>query len=212
MGRLLNPSGDKVPPDKMYDACRILAAYVKWQGDLTWDFSGLHSGKIDAEFECLIDNYLEDVLSDSSEHKGWKIPETTLVYPWIARRFPQAKFIHWIRDPRDCIMGPHNTDNLGDFGVECPETDDVRKRRAISWYYQYQIMKETPDPESLITVRFEDFVEKQEETLERLEAFLGIPLARIVVRSDPVGRWKTDGEQHYFEFFEAAMAEQGYAE
>jgi len=210
MGCLLNRSGDKVPPEKMYEACRVLAGYVKWKGDLTWDFGGLHSGKIDPEFERLIDGYLADVLDDSSEHKGWKIPETTMAYPWIARRFPAAKYIHWIRDPRDSIIGPHNTDDLGDFGVEYPETDDVRKRRAISWHYQYQIVKATPDPENLITVRFEDFVEKQEETLERLEVFLGIPLARIVVRRDPVGRWKTDREKNYFGFFEAAMAEQGY--
>ena len=127
----------------------------------------------------------------------------------VAWSYPIDRY-RWIRDPRDCIIGPHNTDDLRDFGVEYPDTDDVRKRRAISWYYQYQIMKATPEPENLITVRFEDFVENQEETLEQLEVFLGIPLARIVVRRDPVGRWKTDRGQHYFSFFEAAMAEQGY--
>ena len=211
MGRLLNRSGDKVPPEAMYDACRVMAEYVQWQGELSWDFSGLSRGQIDPTFDLLIDSYLEDVLGDGSEHKGWKIPETTLVYPWIVRRFPEAKYIHWIRDPRDSIIGPHNTDDLGEFGIRYPPTDDVRERRAISWLYQYQIVKATPDPKNLITVRFEDFVEKQEQTLEGLEAFLGIPLARIVVRSDPVGRWRTDREQHYFDFFDAAMAEQGYS-
>ena len=211
MGRLLNRSGDKVPPESMYDACRVMAKYVTWQGGLSWDFSKLTNGQIDPEFDRLIDGYLEDVLGDSTEQKGWKIPETTLVYPWIARRFPEAKYIHWIRDPRDSIIGPHNTDDLGEFGIRYLATDDVRERRAISWYYQYQIVKATPEPKNLITIRFEDFVEKQEETLERLESFLGIKLARIVIRRDPVGRWRTDHEQHYFDFFEAAMAEQGYA-
>ena len=210
MGRLLNRSGDKVPPDALYDACRLMAKQVNCLGGLSWDFSELNKGQIDPEFDRLIDRYLQDILGDSSEQKGWKIPETTLVYPWIARRFPEARYIHWIRDPRDSIIGPHNTDDLGEFGIQYPATDNVRERRAISWYYQYQIVKATPDPKNLITIRFEDFVAKQEETLERLEAFLGIPLARIVVRRDPVGRWRTDHEQHYFDFFEAAMAEQGY--
>ena len=210
MGNLLNRAGDKVPPDKMYEACRVLARHVRWQGDLSWDFSGLHDGDIDPEFDRLIDNYLADILRDTSQRKGWKIPETTLVYPWIARRFPEAKYIHWIRDPRDSIIGSHNTDDLGDFDIQYPETDDVRERRAISWYYQYQIMKATPDPANLITVRFEDFVLKQEETLQRLEEFLGMPLARIIVRKDPVGRWKTDTEQHHFDFFNEAMIQQRY--
>ena len=210
MGRLLNRSGDKVPPEAMYEACRVMARRVNWLGELSWDFSESVDGQIDPEFDRLIDSYLEDVLADSSEQKGWKIPETTLVYPWIARRFPEAKYIHWIRDPRDSIIGPHNTDDLADFGIRYPATDDVRRRRAISWYYQYQIMKATPNPRNLITIRFEDFVERQEDTLERLEVFLGIPLARIVVRREPVGRWRADREQHYFDFFEAAMADQGY--
>ena len=211
MGRTLNRSGDKLPPEEMYDACRVLAHYVKWNGDLSWDFSSLHEMDIDPEWEQLIDSYLSDVLNDRSEHVGWKIPETTLVYPWIARKFPDAKFIHWVRDPRDSIISRHKTDDLRDFDIEYPPTDDVREMRAISWYYQYQIMQATPPPKNVLPVRFEDFVLKHEETLERLEAFLEIPLARIIVRKDPVGRWKTDTERHHFDFFDEAMSFHGYS-
>ena len=210
MGRTINPSGDKVPPEAMYDACRVMARYVRWRGGLSWDFAALHTMAIDAEFKRLIEAYLADVLAGRAGQKGWKIPETTLVYPWIVRMFPDARFIHWIRDPRDCIIGRHLTDDLRDFGVDYPETDDLRERRAISWKYQYDLMKATPRPKYSITVRFEDFVLKQEETLERLEAFLGIRLARIIVRPDSVGRWRTDREQHDFDFFREAMAEHRY--
>jgi len=211
MGSMLNRSGDKMMPDKMYDACRVLAKQIKWNGDLSWDFSNLHTCDIDPEWDSLIESYLEDVLNDQRhEHTGWKIPETTLVYPWIVRKFPDAKYIHWIRDPRDSILSRHRTDDLSDFDIPYPKTDDLRERRAISWFYQYQLMKATPSPENVITVRFEDFVLKQEETLERLEEFLEIPLARIIVRKDPVGRWKTDTEKHDFDFFAGAMSEQGY--
>ena len=60
-------------------------------------------------------------------------------------------------------------------------------------------------------VRFEDFVLRQEETLARLESFLGIPLARIPVNREAVGRWRTDTETNYFNFLEPAMREYGYA-
>ncbi len=210
MGRLLNPSGDKVPPEELYDACRVMAKYVDWKGELSWDFNALHEGLIDPEFDRLIDSYLSDVMVNSAAHKGWKIPETTLIYPWVARKFPYAKYIHWIRDPRDSITGPHNTDDLSRFGVAYPETQNERERRAISWFYQYEIMKATPRPKQRIVVRFEDFVMKQEETLCRLEDFLGISLGRIVVREESIGRYKQDSEQTYFDFFKEAMGAHGY--
>ena len=212
MGRMLNPSGDKVPPEAMYDACRVMAKYVKCKGGLSWDFSPLHTMPIDTQFETLINNYLDDVLSNKSKYRGWKIPETTLVYPWIIRMYPDLKYIHWIRDPRDCILSGHGTDDLRRFGVECPSTDNVRKRRAISWLYQYQIMQSTPKPKNYILIRFEDFVLRQEETLARLEDFLGIPLARIIVRPDAVGRWRQDAGVYFFEFLADAMRENGYGE
>ena len=94
--------------------------------------------------------------------------------------------------------------------MEYPKTDDERLRRAISWKYQYDIVKATPRPANWIEVRFEDFVLQQEATLKRLEAFLGFPLSRIIVRPDSIGRYKTDTGINYFDFFEPAMREYQY--
>ena len=212
MGSQLNPSGDKIPPHAMYDACRVLAQHVQWNGGLSWEFEPLLTMPIDARFKELINEYLADVLQNDAAQKGWKIPETTLVYPWIARMFPAIKFIHWIRDPRDCILGSHKTDDLRDFGVNYPQTDDVYERRAISWLYQYRLMQATPEPENVIQIRFEDFVLNQAATLKRLEAFLGIPLGRIIVRPDAVARWKRepDERRYDFEFLHEAIVENGY--
>ena len=210
MGAQLNGSGDLVPPGDMYEACRVLARRVRWLGDLQWDFGELHTCEIDPQFVRLIEGYLQSVLSSQSEHKGWKIPETTLVFPWIRRMFPDIRYIYWLRDPRDSILGPHCTDDLADFGIPYPATDDVRLRRAISWKYQDDLIRATPRPKYWIKIRFEDFVLTQAETLRRLEEFLGIKLARIPVRTDPVGRWKTDGGVNHFDFLEPAMDEHGY--
>jgi len=210
MGSSINKSGDKIPPGELYEACRIFARYVTWKGGLSWDFSRVLEMDIDPAFITLIESYLADVLNSKDEHKGWKLPETTLIYPWIARMFPDIKYIHWIRDPRDCILSGHRTDDLGNFGIEYPEPDDERQRRAISWQYQYQLMKATPLPASTLLVRFEDFVLKQEHTLQRLEEFLGFPLGRIIVRPDAIERWKTADGPHYFDFLQEALAENGY--
>jgi hypothetical protein len=212
MGRHLNPSGDLVPPEAMYEACRVFAKHVKWNGDLSWDFTEVLRMGTPEEFTRLLNLYLESVIDNevAVEPKGWKIPETTLVYPWIMRLFPDMHYIFWIRNPRDCILGHHITDDLRSFGIEYPATANERERRAISWKYQYDLVRATPKPKKWLEVRFEDFVLEQETTLERLEEFLGIPLARIIVRPETLNRWKTDTGQNYFDFFEPAMREYGY--
>lgn len=210
MGEPLNESWDLVPPEKMYDACRVFARYVEFKGGQEWDFSRVLAMEPDKEFVRLIEEYLGSVLSSKAEHRGWKIPETTLCYPWILKLFPDIHYIHWVRDPRDCILAGHKTDDLSEFGIEYNKSDDIRENRAISWKYQRELMKVTPEPEKLIKVRFEDMVFEQDKTLERLEAFLEIPLTKIEMRQSSVGRYKTDGGRHMFDFFREDLAECGY--
>jgi hypothetical protein len=210
MGAPLNEAGDLLPPESMYTACRLLARHVEWLGGLEWNWGALHAMEVPAEFIQLIESYLVSVISSPAEHTGWKIPETTLVYPWIVRMFPDTHYIYWIRDPRDCILGQHLTDDLNDFGIAYPATDDLRLRRAISWKYQQDLVRATPRPKHWLEVRFEDFILKQAETLARLEDFLGIKLAKIPVQPETVGRWKQDDQVNYFDFFAPAMAQYQY--
>ena len=210
MGEPLNVSGDLLPPQKMYDACRVFAQFVEYKGGIEWDFSKVLSMQPVPEFKKLIEEYLVTVLNSNSEYKGWKIPETTLVYPWIIKMFSDIKYIHWVRDPRDCILGEHLTDNLYDFGIDYPKTDDIRENRAYSWKYQRELMKATPDPKNLLKLRFEDMVHNQDGTLKRLEDYLGVKMAKIEMRTDSVGRWKTDAGKHMFDFFSEDMKECGY--
>lgn len=210
MGEPLNVSGDLLPPQRMYDAAREFARFVEYKGNLQWDFSRVISMEPTDKFKELINGYLESVLSSGCENKGWKIPETTLVYPWILKMFPDIYYIHWIRDPRDCILGGHMTDDLNDFGIEYDKTDNIRRNRAISWKYQREIEKAVPAPKHSLSIRFEDMVFDQDNTLKKLEDFLGIPMAKIEMRSDSVGRWKTADGDIMFDFFEKDMIENGY--
>ena len=210
MGAPLNTSGDLIPPEEMYEACRVLAAFVPWRGGLEWDWSALHSMEIPAEFTRLIDSYLTSVRESDALHRGWKIPETTLAFPWIVRLFPEIKYVFWVRNPRDCILGGHVTDDLNTFGIPYPPTEDERLRRAISWKYQHELVQATPKPAHWMEVRFEDFVLDQDRTLARLEDFLGMPLEKIPVQPEAVGRWRQDAGVNYYDFLEPAMVQYGY--
>ena len=210
MGSPLNVSGALLPTEAMYEASRLIARHVRWLGCLEWDFSRLHTMAIPSEFTRLVETYLQSVLTSTAEHKGWKIPETTLVYPWIVRMFPDIRYVFWIRNPRDCIVGEHLTDDLLEFGIAYPPTEDIRMRRAISWKYQYDLVRSTPRPAHWIEVRLEDFVLRQEAVLARLEKFFGITLARIPVKPEAVDRRKKDTGVNYFDFLAPAMREFGY--
>ena len=210
MGNTLNGSGDLLPPQAMYDACRVMAKHIVYKGNMQWDFSKLHTMPIPDEFKTLINTYLESVLKSPAVRKGWKIPETTLVFPWIARMFPDAFYIHWIRDPRDCILGNHLTDDLATFGVPYDKTDDLRLRRAISWKYQNEIVKATPKPKHWTCVRLEDFVLDQAKTLKKVGDYLGFPLVSIPVKPEVIGRYRTDKDRHDFDLFQEDLIEHGY--
>lgn len=190
MGAELNKSGDLVPAEELYEACRIFGRHVKHLGGMRWDFSEALTAPIDPAFTKLVESYLASVLESDAPVKGWKLPETTLILPWIVRLFPEVRYVYWTRDPRDSILGDHLTDDLADFAVPYEPTDDLMRKRAISWQYQFQIMRSTPSPFHRLDVRFEDFVMAQGHTLERLESFLGIPMTAIPVRPESIGRWK----------------------
>ena len=111
---------------------------------------------------------------------------------------------------RDSILNRHLTDDMRDFGIDYPTTDNPLEQRAISWKYQYDIVQATPAPANWIEVRFEDFVLDQERTLQRLEEYLGIELARIPVRRDAVGRWRTAEHAMNFDFFQSALTQYNY--
>lgn len=210
MGEPLNSSGDLIPPEDMYEACRVFGKYVEYKGDMTWDFSKVLNMEPDPAFIKLIESFLHSVLDSKTENKGWKIPETTLVYPWILKMFSEIKYIFWVRDPRDCILAGHVTDDLSRFNVEYDKTDDIRLRRAISWKYQRELVKASPVPKYNHHVRFEDMVFDQDNTLSGLSDFLGIELNKIEMRSDSVGRYKTADGVYMFDFFKEDMDECGY--
>ena len=211
MGSLLNNSCDFMPPQNLYRSCHIFSKYVKYTKNYTWDFAEALEMEVPESFKKLIHGYLKPVLESENEFKGWKLPETTLIYPWIYKLFPDAFYIFWSRHPFDSMLGKHLTDDLHDFSVDYPSSQNVLQNRAISWLYQYEIQRCIPRPKSSVEVRFEDFVLNQEVTISRLEKFLGKELAKIPVRPDSLDKWKGKINPQDFSYLFEAMKYYDYS-
>jgi hypothetical protein len=177
-----NPQGDLVPPERMYAAARIAGARVRRLGENRWDFSGL-MGAPDAVFVEHVRAYIAPVLEAPAALKGFKLPETVLSFPWIAQMFPDAYYIRWTRDPRDCVLSHHPADRLNAFGAPGGAALEIQHARLESWIYHQEIVDAAMRPMRMIEIRFEDFILYNHVERQRLSEFLGFDLT--VVPLDP---------------------------
>ncbi|NOY94018.1 MAG: sulfotransferase [Deltaproteobacteria bacterium] len=183
----------------MYEAARIFAGYVDQVGDTEWDFTRAIEAPIPKRFIKLVDRYLAPI-DDAPGPRGWKLPETLLMFPWLTRIRPEIRYVHWVRDPRDVLLHRHLTDDLTRFNIPANysglrmkwiwDRDIKLRRRAISWKYQHDLVQQSPKPEHWMVVRFEDFILDHENEIEKLSKFLEVPLSPIPVNAGAVGRWK----------------------
>jgi hypothetical protein len=116
---------------------------------------------------------------------GWKFPETCLIAPVVERAFPDARYIHLIRDGRDIAFKDHLTDDphraLGRRLLTAAGAlhDPTHLRAAKSWAFQERALAEflrTIPQERRCRVRFEDLVAEPAPTVERCAEFLNLPM------------------------------------
>jgi len=117
---------------------------------------------------------------------GWKWPETYLLMPYVFRTFPQARYVHMVRDGRDVAFKRHSTDDperpLGRMLIDhlgvAGQPRDIQA--AASWEFQVRRYLSFADAHVPAAQRFEmtyeQFCSKPEETMEQLARFLGIPM------------------------------------
>ena len=147
---------------------------------------------------------------------GDQSPRHTFYLPWILRVFPQAKFVHLLRDGRDVISSMverHGSDYL-EHGTFRWQTSIRRvaalKKRVIS--------------DQFLEIRYEHLVSDPENTLQKISQFIDIEyslrmleywnLSSTVehkvfayhrnigkpVSTNSIGRWRerlTNDQQHY---------------
>jgi hypothetical protein len=206
----VNYARDMVPPTHMHEAADIYSRQVEYLGDCEWDFAQANGSEPPAGYRHAVNRYLAQI-SELPEPKYFKLPETVLSYPWIKQLFPDSSFIHWVRDPRDAEV--HNSDWREMWEQWGIDRDALGERHvaAMSWKYQYDIVKSVPPPDRYIRVRYEDFCLEHEREVERLSDYLGIRLEPLSdVRRDAVYKWKRMSDHETFGFLEPAITELGY--
>lgn len=178
MGSLqnLNVSYDKEPYQLMYGIAKSFLKKIVFDGN-SYDLQPAINGCGLKDIED-IRFYLNDILTHVSAKRGWKLPETTFIYPWLSKLYPEFYYIHWQRNPMR--NAPHYSDKMlngiGAFGgLENPDIS------LWSWKIQYDIVTSVPKPERFITVRMEDFINDQDQELERLSDFLGEKIEKLQV-------------------------------
>jgi hypothetical protein len=195
MGSNLSSAGDRVPGKHMYEVAKMAGDYVRFIKPYEWDFSELTSMPVPNEVIRHIEDYHAPHFDNQHEVQGWKLPETTLCLPWIVKLYPDAYYIHWVRDGRDNILKYHDTQHMDRWHIphEVPENSRNEYCRAVSWKYHEDLVQATPKPKYWLTMTLTEFVTNQERALDKLELFLGMDLVKIDVFEDAIGRYQYSG-------------------
>jgi hypothetical protein len=111
-------------------------------------------------FQRAVASY-QNWLGDTSGGWGWKFPETYLIPNYVAATFPQARYIHMLRDGRDLAFKDHLTDDpnrrlgyrllkhIGALGLP------HHVQAAMSWQFQVR--------------RYDEFVQYAQPTVHRVD-------------------------------------------
>lgn len=136
---------------------------------------------------------------------GVKNPRGYILWPYFHEVYPQAKFIHVVRDGRDMAFSKNNT-QLEKYGMYYlpPELDTAPLPvRLIACWSAINLSAARLGQEKLkdnyLLVRFEDMCNHPNQTVEQINDFLGIPknetaftrAAAGIKRPDSIGRWRS---------------------
>ncbi|WP_411962522.1 sulfotransferase family protein [Mesorhizobium sp. CA5] len=160
--------------------------------------------------KCHIGKHLQNI--GQAERWGWKLCETLLIVPLIKAYFPQAKFVHLIRDGRDVALSPFVAPKaplwrkvyFGSSELSSwhgfPMTQRAYRAHGMlfnahRWRYHVDLARGFSRwlGDHYIEVKYEDLVLNCDVTLDRLFSRLNLPEAppkkpRLSAKS--IGKWR----------------------
>jgi hypothetical protein len=156
--------------------------------------------KAKADFERAVHLHRAGIPSPDAPW-GWKNPRTVWILPFIADCFPQMRFIHMVRDPRDMALS-QNRSFLKDHGSWLLGSDwwrDITKAQFELWRRgNGRVLSFAAEHlrERYHIIRYEDFCQRPAETVSALLKFLGNPDVNIepligdIKVAGNIGRWR----------------------
>ena len=148
-------AGIDVPPDRFVALAE--------EADRTWD----------GVFLALMAAYRE---KEGGVRVGEKSPAHTRWVPRLAAAFPDAKFVHLMRDPRAVALSRIRAG----FTTKRTATAIERWREAVA---MHENVADSLGGDRYFLVRYEDLVTTPKEAIEPLCAFLGIPFDERMLTS-----------------------------
>jgi hypothetical protein len=190
----LNGSADMIPGRHMYDAIQYFGKLVPFSESHNWDFHRVLNTAAPMAYRRGVNRYLAQL--PQAPDLFWKLPESTLALPWLVQMFPDAYYIHWVRDGRDNILGEHRTDYLDHWAIPADYHPKGRLyNAAISWRYHEALVDATPKPRNWLKIRYEDFVLNQPREVAKIAAYLERKIVNVDVYLGRVGLWQnTDAD------------------
>jgi protein-tyrosine sulfotransferase len=169
----------------------------EWLQSKAFQVSGLNADEIGEKVmaECAgASDFLRIVMDEVARSQGvdrW-VDSTPTNIPHMLRikyDFPDSKFIHIIRDPRDLAL------SLDKKGWSRPlPWDRENSLQAAGIYWEWIVRKGRKYGEQIgsdyIEVRYEDLVQRPAEPLAKIGAFLGCDLSYERIRAQSVGSIK----------------------
>jgi hypothetical protein len=162
--------------DRLTAALRRTRAFWQWErrgvridGDEWWAACRTRDwpGVVEALFHCVHRREIPDPPKPWEEIVwGDKTPVYMRELPLLARLFPQARFIHIVRDPRDCCLSAETA--WGNFPLRTAQewADRTRACRAAG---------AALGPARYCELRYEDLVADVRRQVARVFDFLGVP-------------------------------------
>jgi hypothetical protein len=144
------------------------ANFSQWETDLSPVYQTvIHLAERERSFARVIDQVFRcyaDQHFPRASTWGDQSPINTLYLPWIFRTFPDARYLHLLRDGRDAIASMV-------VKGQSVEPATARWANAVE-----QVSKLQPqlEPDRFLQVRYEDLVLETTEILQQVCAFLGI--------------------------------------
>jgi len=126
---------------------------------------------------------------DGKRRWGDKRPKHIQHIRLIFRLFPDAQFIHLIRDARGCTA---SLKKLGWWGYEAPDALSLWRRSVESGIRAREFLR----PDQYLELRYEDLVADPVSQLQRICAFLGTGFTPVMLQHHETGEKLIDKPYH----------------